>query len=126
MTNIRLSDEDWSKIHAFLRQKSRACVGQDEHSCCFLEAVEVDEPERGIVAAGVWERPLAVLASDPDTEQGMSDATMVRAHPCTAGAQKLGRASPRSEPGRVQLHNPPHRRWLRQSRAGALDCRAMP
>ena len=38
--------------------------------------------------AGVWERLFAALASDPDTEHGMIDATIVRAHPCAAGAQK--------------------------------------
>ena len=38
--------------------------------------------------AGVWERLLAALAADPDTEHGMIDATIVRAHPCAAGAQK--------------------------------------
>ncbi len=37
---------------------------------------------------GVWERLFAALASDPDTEHGMLDATIVRAHPCAAGAQK--------------------------------------
>jgi hypothetical protein len=35
-----------------------------------------------------WERLLAALATDPDTEHGMIDATIVRAHPCAAGAQK--------------------------------------
>ncbi len=38
--------------------------------------------------AEVWERLLAALASDSDTEHGMIDATIVRAHPCAAGAQK--------------------------------------
>lgn len=38
--------------------------------------------------AGVWERLLAALASDWDSEHGMIDATIVRAHPCAAGAQK--------------------------------------
>lgn len=38
--------------------------------------------------AGVWERLLAALATDSDTEHGMIDATIVRAHPCAAGAQK--------------------------------------
>jgi len=46
-------------------------------------------------ATGVWERLLAALASDPDTEHGMLDATIVRAHPCAAGTQ-ITRASKRS------------------------------
>jgi transposase len=38
--------------------------------------------------AGVWEWMLAALANDPDTEHGLLDATIVRAHPCATGAQK--------------------------------------
>jgi hypothetical protein len=30
---------------------------------------------------------LAALAHDPDIEHGMIDATIMRAHPCAAGAQ---------------------------------------
>ncbi len=37
---------------------------------------------------GVWERMLMHFADDPDMEQGMIDSTIVRAHPCAAGAQK--------------------------------------
>ena len=38
--------------------------------------------------AGVWERMLGHFAHDPDMEKGMIDSTIVRAHPCAAGAQK--------------------------------------
>ena len=34
---------------------------------------------------------LTTLAADPDTEHGMLDATIVRAHPCAAGASLCGR-----------------------------------
>lgn len=41
MTEVRLSDEEWSKIQAFLRQEPRAYVGRDEHACRrFLDAVK--------------------------------------------------------------------------------------
>jgi transposase len=41
MSDIRLSDEDWSKIRAFLRQEPRAYVGRDEQACRrFVEAVK--------------------------------------------------------------------------------------
>jgi transposase len=59
-------------------------------------------------ATGVWERLLAALASDPDTEHGMLDATSVRAHPCAAGAQNTRQASARAQSGRLQLRTPPH------------------
>ena len=110
MTDIRLSDEEWGKIREFLRQESRAYVGRDEHACRrFVEAVKwmsrsgaqwrLLPAEYGAwnsvykrfvrwCEAGVWERLLTALASDPDTEHGMIDATIVRAHPCAAGAQK--------------------------------------
>ena len=110
MTDIRLRDAEWSKIHAFLRQEPRAYVGQDEHACRrFIEAVKWMSRSRAQwrllpaeygawntvykrfvrwCEAGVWERLLAALAADWDSEHGMIDATIVRAHPCAAGAQK--------------------------------------
>ena len=110
MTDIRLSDEEWSKIRECLRQESRVYLGRDEHSCRrFVEAVKwmsrsgaqwrLLPAEYGAwnsiykrfvrwCATGVWERLLAALATEPDTEHGMIDATIVRAHPCAAGAQK--------------------------------------
>jgi hypothetical protein len=33
------------------------------------------------------------FADDPDMENGMIDSSIVRAHPCAAGAQKRGRTS---------------------------------
>jgi transposase len=110
MTDIRLSDEDWRKIREFLLTEPRAYLGRDEQSCRrFVEAVKwmsrsgaqwrLLPSEYGAwnsvykrfvrwCQAGVWERLLAALATDPDTEHGMIDATIVRAHPCAAGAQK--------------------------------------
>jgi transposase len=110
MTDIHLSDEDWSKMRDFLRQEPHAYVGRDEHGCRrFVEAVKwmsrsgaqwrLLPAEYGAwnsvykrfvrwCEAGVWERLFAALAVDPDTEHGMIDSTIVRAHPCAAGAQK--------------------------------------
>src|SRR5215813_8957014 len=110
MTAIRSSDANWDKIRECLRQESRAYVGRDELACRrFVEAVKwmsrsgaqwrllfaqfgawntVYKRFVRWCAAGIWERMLAALASDPDTEHGMIDATIVRAHPCAAGAQK--------------------------------------
>jgi transposase len=110
MSDIRLSDEEWGKIRECLRQESRVYLGRDEQTCRrFVEAVKwmsrsgaqwrLLPSEYGAwnsvykrfarwCEAGVWERLLAALATDPDTEHGMIDATIVRAHPCAAGAQK--------------------------------------
>lgn len=110
MADIRLSDEEWGKIRECLRQESRVYLGRDEQSCRhFVEAVKwmsrsgaqwrLLPAEYGAwnsvykrfvrwCQSGVWERLFAALAIDPDTEHGMIDATIVRAHPCAAGAQK--------------------------------------
>ena len=110
MTDIRLSDAEWSKLREVLRQEPHAYLGRDDTSCRrFLDAVKwmsrsgaqwrLLPAEYGAwntvykrfvrwCVAGVWERLLSAVAADPDTEHGMIDATIVRAHPCAAGAQK--------------------------------------
>jgi len=110
MTDVRLSDEEWVKVRDFLREDPNAYVGKDENACRrFVEAVKwvsrsgaqwrLLPAEYGKwntvykrfvrwCEKGVWERMLAHFASDPDMENGMMDSTIVRAHPCAAGAQK--------------------------------------
>ncbi len=39
---------------------------------------------------GVWQRMLEYFVDDPDMENGLVDSTIVRAHPCAAGAEKKG------------------------------------
>jgi transposase len=39
---------------------------------------------------GVWEQMMTYFAADPDMENVMLDGTIVRAHPCAAGASKTG------------------------------------
>lgn len=101
-------DDRYSIERRRLEQEPRAYVGRDEHSCRrFVEALKwmsrsgaqwrLLPAEYGAwnsvymrsvrwCEAGDWERLLAALANDSDTEDGMIDATIVRAHPCTAGA----------------------------------------
>jgi len=135
MTDIRLSDDDWCTIRECLRQEPRAYVGRDDRACRrFVEAVKwmsrsgaqwrLLPREYGAwnsvykrfvrwCEAGVWERLLTALASDPDLEHGMIDATIVRAHPCAAGAQK-NRVRKRSvgvEVGSVVRSTSPSMAW---------------
>jgi len=107
---VRLTDDQWTKIRDFLRQDPNSYIGKDEQACRrFVEAVKwmsrsgaqwrLLPAEYGNwnsvykrfvrwCRAGVWKRMLAHFATDPDMENGMIDSTIVRAHPCAAGAQK--------------------------------------
>ncbi len=110
MTTVRLTDDQWAKIRAFLRSDPRAYLGRDEQACRrFVEAVlwidrsgaqwrflpaaygnwnSVYKRFARWCALGVWERMVAHFADDPDMEHGIVDSTIVRAHPCAAGAEK--------------------------------------
>ena len=110
MTTVRLQDTQWLKIRDFLKGDPNAYVGKDEKDCRrFVEGVlwitRSGAPWRLLPTEygrwnsvykrfarwcdqGVWERMLTYFADDPDMEQGMIDSTIVRAHPCAAGAQK--------------------------------------
>jgi transposase len=114
MTTLHLPDEQWAKIHDFLRSDPRAYVGNEQECRRFVEAVLwVDRSgaqwrllpdEYGNWNSiyqrfarwcdhGVWERMLTHFADDPDMENGMVDSTIVRAHACAAGASKKRRSS---------------------------------
>ncbi len=110
MTDIRLTDNQWTKIRDFLLQDPNAYVGKEEATCrTFVEAVKWVSrsgsqwrllPEKygkwntiykrfvRWCKAGVWQRMMAYFADDADMENGMIDSTIVRAHPCAAGAEK--------------------------------------
>ncbi len=112
MTTVRLTDEQWTKIRAFLRNDAPAYVGTDEQACRrFVEAVlwiDRSGAQWRLLPAeygnwnsvykrfarwcdqGVWERMLVHFADDPDMQHGILDSTIVRAHPCAAGAEKKG------------------------------------
>lgn len=113
MTSVRLSDDEWTKIRAFLKADPNVYVGQEAQCRRFVEAVlwigrsgaqwRLLPSEYGYwnstykrfarwCNAGVWERMLSAFANDADMESVMIDSTIVRAHPCAAGAQKKRRS----------------------------------
>ncbi len=114
MITNQLSSDQWTKLRDFLRNDPRAYVGQETECRLFVEAVlwisrsgaqwRLLPIEYGAwnsiykrfarwCDAGVWERMLTTFASEPDMESVMLDSTIVRAHPCAAGAQKKWRTS---------------------------------
>ena len=112
MKTIRLNDQHWLKIQAFLRSYPHVKVGSARKCRRFVEAVlwitrsgaqwRVLPSEYGNwnsvykrfarwCEAGVWEAMLDHFANGPDMENVLLDSTIVRAHPCAAGAQKKWR-----------------------------------
>ena len=109
MTDVRLSDDQSTKIRDFLRQDPNAYLGNEADCRRFVEAVKwmsrsgaqwrllpsefgnwnsVFKRFRRWCDKGVWERMLDHFADDPDMEHGMIDSTIIRAHSCAAGAEK--------------------------------------
>jgi len=117
MSTIKLPDDRWTKILEFLRSCPDLYVGREADCRLFIEAVlwmsRSGAPWRLLPECygrwnsvykrfarwcdkGVWERMHQHFAHDPDMESLIIDSTIVRAHPCAAGApRKRGASKPR-------------------------------
>ncbi len=109
MLPVTLSDEQWQKMLPILRSHPNTYVGQ-EHECrLFLSAVlwitrsgaqwRLLPKEYGYwntvyrrfarwAQQGVFEHLHQAVADDADLEHLLIDSTIIRAHPCAAGAPK--------------------------------------
>jgi transposase len=109
MLTVTLSDEQWRKVLPFLRAHPNTYVGREGECRKFLEAVlwitrsgaqwRLLPQEYGDwntvykrfsrwSRQGVFEQLRQYFAADADMEHLLIDSTIVRAHPCAAGASK--------------------------------------
>jgi transposase len=113
-----LRDDQWDRIKDLLPGREGTVGVTARNNRLFVEAVLYryrtgcpwrDLPERfgdfrvvhtrfsRWAKSGVWERVFKELAADADNEYAMIDATIVRAHQHSAGAQKKAAKTKRSD-----------------------------
>ena len=109
MSGVTLLDSQWDKLVIFLRGCPGVYVGNEEDCRLFTEGIlwmtrsgaqwrllpekygdwnSVYKRFDRWSQKGVWEKMHIFGANDPDMESIMIDSTIVRAHPCAAGAMK--------------------------------------
>jgi len=109
MSTIKLFPEQWSKILQFLRGCPDVYAGQEAECRRFVEGVlwitrsgaqwrllpseygkwnSVYKRFTRWCEKRVWERMHLNFTDDPDMEHLIIDSTVIRAHPCAAGAPK--------------------------------------
>ena len=127
-TNAKLSDSQWFKILAFLRTHPRVNVGKEARCRQFIEAVlwisrtgaqwrflpkehgrwnSVYKRYARWCDHDVWQAMHLHFAHDPDMENLIIDSTIVRAHPCAAGAPKKTVAKTPKPWVAVEVGSPP-------------------
>lgn len=109
MSTVTIKDNQWSKLLHFLRSCPGIYVGQEAKCRRFLEGVKwvarsgaqwrllpqeygkwnsVYKRYARWCDNDIWERMHKHFADDPDMESLILDSTVIRAHPCAAGASK--------------------------------------
>jgi transposase len=109
MSTVKIRDDQWLKILDFLRSCPKVYVGHEAKCRRFLEGVHwiarsgaqwrllpeeygnwnsVYKRFARWCDKDIWEQMHQHFADDPDMESLLLDSTVVRAHPCAAGASK--------------------------------------
>ena len=109
MSTVYLPDTPWSPIVAFLRACPNVYVGRDAECRRFVEGIlwmarsgaqwrllpTADGKWNSVYKrfarwcdAGIWEKMHQHFIQEPDFEWLVLDSTIIRAHPCAAGAPK--------------------------------------
>jgi transposase len=109
MTRHKLDNADWSKMYACLKIIPGIYIGNEEKSRHFVEAghwvMRTGAQWRDLPHElgkwntifkrfarwsdkGIWEKVHQGLIEEPDMEWLLIDSTVVRAHPCAAGASR--------------------------------------
>ena len=123
MRTVKLQDQEWEKIHEFLRACPQVYVGSARKCRRFVEGVlwvsrsgsqwrllpgeygkwnSVYKRFARWCEQGIWEQMFQHFANDPDMENVMVDSTVIRAHPCAAGAPKKRADKPPKRWGAVE------------------------
>ena len=111
MSTVELPNDQWSKVLECLQSCPDLYVGQETDCRQFIEAVlwmsrsgaqwrllpecygnwnSIYKRFARWCDKGIWERMHQQFLQDPDMENLIIDSTIVRAHPCAAGASKKG------------------------------------
>ena len=115
MTTVELPDDQWLRILEFLRSCSDLYVGEEADCRLFIEALlwmarsgaqwrllpehygnwnSVYKRFARWCDRGIFKRMHHHFIDDPDMENLVIDSTIVRAHPCAAGASKKSAVKP--------------------------------
>ena len=116
MIRHRLEDATWQKLYTYLKTQRGIYTGNEAKTRLFVDAVHWlmrtgaqwrDLPdELGAWNTvfkrfgrwsdqGIWEQLHTYFIEEPDMEWLLIDSTVVRAHPCAAGASKKKGDKPR-------------------------------